>query len=155
MRPHLFTLAALFLAPLFLAQEALPENAADLPISQLLSLASTALSSGKSASALSIYDYCLERDPSDFATLYKRATVRLATGQWAKAKEGFAEVLRIKEFDQAHVQLAKLHLKLGEFGEAQREVDAFLGMQTVMEGKAMADAKELVSPLFSVARCWS
>lgn len=136
----------LLLSPfLLISAQDLPENAASLPIAHLLTLASQALSSGKSNSALTIYDHCLERDPTDFATLYKRATLRLATGQWAKAKEGFAEVLRIKEFDQAHWQLAKLHAKVGEFTDALLEVDTFLRMQSRPESKEFIEATELVS----------
>lgn len=122
----------------------LPDNAADLPIAQLLNIANAALTSGKSASALTIYDYCLERDPSDFATLYKRATVRLATGQWGKAKEGFHEVLAVKEWDQAHLQLAKLHAKLGEFEQAKKEVDTFLSMSKGSDSKETTEARDLV-----------
>lgn len=137
--------AAAVLALAMGAAGQLPDNAADLPISQLLNLASSALSAGKSSSALSIYDYCLERDPQDAATLYKRATVRLATGQLAKAKEGFHEVLQVKDFEQAHYQLAKLHAKLGEFDAAKTEVDAFIATAGSQPSKELNDAKELVS----------
>jgi DnaJ family protein C protein 3 len=113
------------------AHRDLPDNAADLPISQLLSLASTALSAGRSASALEIFDHILIRDPSDFATLYKRATIRLATNQLSKAKDGFKEVLRVKEFDQARLQLAKIYAKLGEFDDAKKEVDELLKHSTL------------------------
>lgn len=116
----------LFLIAVVASQSDLPENAADLPISQLLTLASTAISSGRSAAALEIFDHILVRDPSDFATLYKRATIRLATNQLARAKDGFREVLKVKEFDQARLQLAKIHAKLGEFDDAKVEVNALL-----------------------------
>ncbi|ORY91754.1 hypothetical protein BCR35DRAFT_299071 [Leucosporidium creatinivorum] len=131
------------LALVAVAAAQLPDNAADLPIAQLLNIANAALTSGKSASALTIYDYCLERDPSDFATLYKRATVRLATGQWGKAKEGFHEVLAVKEWDQAHLQLAKLHAKLGEFDQAKKEVDTFLEMSKGSDSKEVTEARAL------------
>lgn len=134
----------LLLSPFVLAQD-LPDNAHDLPISHLLTLASTALSSGKSASALSIYDHILERDPTDFSTLYKRATIRLATGQLVKAKDGFRAVLAVRDFDQAHLELARIHAKLGEYAEALAEVDVFLKMHKPKEGgKDEPDAKALV-----------
>lgn len=112
----------------------LPDNAADLPISHLLSLASSALSAGRSASALEVYDHILQRDKSDVATLYKRATVRLAINQLHKAKEGFKEVLAVKEFGQARLQLARICAKLGEYQEARREVDLFLKTGESKEG---------------------
>lgn len=108
------------------AHQDLPENASELPISQLLNLATTALGAARPASALEIYDHILTRDPSDFSTLYKRATMRLAINQLGKAKDGFREVLQVKEFDQARLQLAKIHAKLGEFEDAKKEVDELL-----------------------------
>lgn len=146
-----YLIAVLSLAVLVAGQ--LPDNAADLPISQLLNLASHALSTGKSQSALSIYDYCLKRDPQDAATLYKRATVRLATGQLARAKEGFHEVLRVKDFEQAHYQLAKLQLKLGEFEAAKDEVDSFLRLVGTQSTPEVNEAKELVSPADRTMPC--
>ena len=120
----------------------LPPNASDFPLSQLHSLAATALSAGRSASALEIYDHILTRSPDDFATLYKRATVRLATGALSKAKDAFHEVLKLKPFDQAHLQLARIHAKLGELDSAKLEVDVFLKMGTNSADKV---ALELVS----------
>lgn len=136
-----------------LAQE-LPDDAADLPISHLLGLASTALAGGKSHAALNIYEHILERDPSDFATLYKRATVRLATGQLGKAKDGFHAVLAVREFDQAHLELARICAKLGEYDEAVKEVDTFLKMHKgagAKELKDAADAKALVRSVSQLA----
>ncbi|KAK4693798.1 hypothetical protein P7C70_g8864, partial [Phenoliferia sp. Uapishka_3] len=148
MRLRLTSVAVVaFLLP-FIAAQDLPENAADLPISHLLTLASTALSGGKSHSALSIYEHILERDPTDFATLYKRATVRLATGQLGKAKDGFKAVIDVRDFDQAHLELAKICGKLGEYEEALKEVGVYLGM---VKGKAKeeADAKALKAQLLA------
>lgn len=144
-------LVVVFLAPLVLAQSStafdLPEDASSLPISHLLTLASTALSSGQSIQALTIYDHVLLRDSTDFATLYKRATVRLATGQWSKAKEGFREVLAVREFAGARLQLAKLATKLGEFGEAKKEVELYLKMLSDKASKEYIEASELVSTI--------
>ena len=130
-------------ALLLAAASDLPPNASDFPLAQLHTLAATALSAGRSASALEIYDHILTtRSPDDFATLYKRATVRLATGALSKAKDGFHEVLKLKPFDQAHLQLARIHAKLGELDNAKLEVDAFLKMGTKSADKG---ALELVS----------
>ncbi|SCV70553.1 BQ2448_3315 [Microbotryum intermedium] len=101
----------------------LPENAASLPAAQLLSLATSALTSGKTATALQVYDHLLERDPNDVATLYKRATVRYALGQWSRAKEGFNDVLERNEaFDEARVKLGNALVKLGEYSGAREQV---------------------------------
>ncbi|KAM0746903.1 Co-chaperone [Meredithblackwellia eburnea MCA 4105] len=133
-----FAIVGLLAATVVGAQD-LPDDAHDLPISQLLTLASTALSSGKSASALNIYEHILERDPSDFATLYKRATVRLATGQLSKAKDGFRAVLAVRDFDQAHLELARIHTKLGEYDQALEEVNVFAKMVSTKDPKDQKD----------------
>ncbi|SGZ27612.1 BQ5605_C026g10141 [Microbotryum silenes-dioicae] len=108
----------------------LPENAASLPAAQLLSLATSALTSGKTATALQVYDHLLERDPNDVATLYKRATVRYALGQWSRAKEGFYDVLeRNDAFDEARVKLGHAMTKLGEYSGAREQVSKLAARQ--------------------------
>ncbi|GAA5821864.1 hypothetical protein JCM11251_004752 [Rhodosporidiobolus azoricus] len=125
-----------------LARASLPDDASSLPLAQLLSLAQQSLASGKSHDALALYDHVLERDPQDFATLYKRATVRLATGQLGKAKEGFLEVLAVREYEQAHLQLAKIQAKLAEYQEARNELDTFLRAAKEKEGGLDKEIKE-------------
>ncbi|GAA5895097.1 hypothetical protein JCM6882_008283 [Rhodosporidiobolus microsporus] len=128
-----------------LAGASLPDDASSLPLQQLLSLAQQSLAQGKSYDALALYDHVLERDPQDFATLYKRATVRLATGQLGKAKDGFAEVLSVREYEQAHLQLARIHAKLAEYAEAKNELDTFLRAAKEKEGldKEVKEAEKL------------
>jgi len=140
--PLLVSVLLLLFAPAALGQD-LPDNAADLPISHLLTLASTALASGKTHSALAIYDHCIGRDPSDVTTLFKRATARLAAGQWSRAKEGFGEVLAQREWAEARWQLVKLHAKLGELDDAKREVDVLL--KKGADEKVHGLAKDMVS----------
>ncbi|GAA5880760.1 hypothetical protein JCM16303_004342 [Sporobolomyces ruberrimus] len=139
------SLPLLLLAVIPLIAATLPDNASDLPLSHLLTLAQTALSSGKTSDALSIYDHCLTRDPSDFTTLYKRATVRLASGQYSRAKEGFHEVLQVREYEPARLQLGKIHAKLGEYLKAREELDAYLKATKGKDGVAreITEAKEL------------
>ncbi|GAA5956851.1 hypothetical protein JCM21900_006271 [Sporobolomyces salmonicolor] len=141
MRALALPLLVLLALPFVAAQ--LPANAADLPLSHLLSLAQTALASGKTSTALSIYDHCLERDRSDFTTLYKRATIRLASGQYGKAKEGFHEVLAVREYEPAHFQLGKIYVKLGEYQEARKELDHYLKAVKGKEDKEVKEAQEL------------
>jgi len=140
-------LPLLLLAVLPLVASQLPDNLSDLPISHLLSLAQSALSTGKTTEALSIYDHCLERDSSDFTTLYKRATVRFASGQYNRAKEGFNQVLDVREYEPARLQLGRIHAKLGEYAKAREELDRFIKAVKGKEAseKELKEAKELVS----------
>ena len=145
-------LPLLLLAAIPLIAARLPDNASELPLSHLLSLAQTALATGKTADALSIYDHCLARDPSDFTTLYKRATTRLASGQYSKAKEGFLEGLEVREYEPARLQLAKIHAKLGEYQHAREEIDLFVKAIKGASGhdKDLSEANELVSPCYTL-----
>lgn len=146
-------LALVALALAAVARASLPDNAADLPLTSLLALAQDALAQGKSHDALSIYDHCLEREPGDFATLYKRASVRLATGQLAKARDGFLDVLKVREYDVVHLQLAKIHAKLAEFADAKRELDTYLKTAKKEKGaadKEVKEAEELVRSVISI-----
>ncbi|KAM0788665.1 hypothetical protein ACM66B_002764 [Microbotryomycetes sp. NB124-2] len=105
----------------------LPDDAPRLSVQHLLGLAQTALASGDTQSALKIYDHCLEREPDDVATSYKRATVRFALGHYAKAREGFQDVVKLRnEWDQPHLQLAKVNAKLGQLDDALAAADSFL-----------------------------
>ncbi|GAA5837567.1 hypothetical protein JCM3766R1_006847 [Sporobolomyces carnicolor] len=147
-------LPLLLLAAIPLIAARLPDNASELPLSHLLSLAQTALATGKTADALSIYDHCLARDPSDFTTLYKRATTRLASGQYSKAKEGFLEVLEVREYEPARLQLAKIHAKLGEYQHARGEIDLFVKAIKGTSGhdKDLSEANELRGQVVNAER---
>ncbi|KAK4056524.1 hypothetical protein OIO90_002371 [Microbotryomycetes sp. JL221] len=125
-----------------------PDNYKDLPVQQLLSLAQTALLSGDTQTALTLYDECVERDNSDAATLYKRATVRLALGQWSRAKEGFNEVVNVNnKWHQAYVQLAKLETKLGQLDEALKSVNEYLKLATDESTTDYQEMKQLMSDI--------
>ena len=127
------------------AQPGLPSDASSLPISHLISLAQTYLSSGKTLSALEVYDHVLTRDPNDFTTLYKRATVRFGNGQFLKAKEGFQDVLRVREYEPARLALGKIFIKLGEYENAKEELDLVLKSKTTTTNSSdLKEAKQLV-----------
>jgi DnaJ family protein C protein 3 len=75
----------------------------DLPSSELLTKANALLAQGNAASiadAIQHFDVVVQRDASDYLTLYKRATAYLAARQSKKALEDFEAVLKLAEFDQ-------------------------------------------------------
>ncbi|KAK4055783.1 hypothetical protein OIV83_000330 [Microbotryomycetes sp. JL201] len=126
----------------------LPDNAGDLAVQHLLGLAQSALASGDTQSALKIYDHCLEREPNDVATAYKRATVRLALGHWSKARDGFQDVIRLRnDWDQAHLQLAKVDAKLGQLDEALQAADTFFKLTDSKTGTDYSDLQKLKSDI--------
>ncbi|GAA5965777.1 hypothetical protein JCM3765_007345 [Sporobolomyces pararoseus] len=125
-------------------QEATTTDFSSLPISHLITLAQTYLSNGKTSSALQVYDHVLTRDPTDFTTLFQRATVRFGSNHYEKAKEGFQEVLKVREYEPARLALGKIYLKLGQYENARKELDLVLKskLSTVSDSK---EAKQLRS----------
>ncbi|KAM0322392.1 hypothetical protein ACHAQA_009459 [Verticillium albo-atrum] len=111
--------AALFTAPLASALSA--ENIpADTPVSALLSSAQAHLSRGETSDALLYYDIAIARDPSNYLTLFKRATTYLSLGRTSQATEDFNQVLSLKPgFEGAHVQLAKIRSRSADWEGAK------------------------------------
>lgn len=98
------------------------EIPADLPVSELLSTAQTHLARGETSEALTFYDAAIARDPSNYLTFFKRATTYLSLGRTSQATDDFNRVLSLKPgFEGAHVQLAKLKAKTGDWDAARAE----------------------------------
>ncbi|KAM0285514.1 hypothetical protein ACHAQH_001464 [Verticillium albo-atrum] len=143
--------AALFATPFVSALSA--ENIpSDLPVSELLSSAQAHLSKGETSDALLYYDAAITRDPSNYLTLFKRATTYLSLGRTSQATEDFNRVLSLKPgFEGAHVQLAKIrsrsadwegakeHYKLANKDAASPEV---AGLEEAQGAAQLADAAE-------------
>ncbi|KAK4464208.1 hypothetical protein QBC42DRAFT_263655 [Cladorrhinum samala] len=93
---------------------------ADTPISSLLASAQTHLSKGETNDALVYYDAAIARDPSNYLTLFKRATTYLSLGRTSQATEDFEKVLTIKPtFEGAHAQLGKLRARAADWDAAK------------------------------------
>lgn len=117
----------------------------DIPISQLLTLASSALSSGSSADALAYYDIALSRDPSNYLTLFKRGATQLSLGRSAQALKDFDTVLSIKpDFEGALSQRAKLRARAADWAGARRDYEAAGRSSTSEELSALAEAQGAV-----------
>jgi DnaJ family protein C protein 3 len=94
----------------------------DLPVSELLSTAQTHLARGETNEALTFYDAAIARDPSNYLTFFKRATTYLSLGRTNQATDDFNKVLALKPgFEGAHVQLAKIKAKTGDWDAARAE----------------------------------
>ncbi|KAK4216393.1 hypothetical protein QBC37DRAFT_338179 [Rhypophila decipiens] len=94
----------------------------DTPVSSLLATAQSHLSKGETHDALLYYDVAISRDPSNYLTLFKRATTYLSLGRTSQATEDFNKVLAIKPgFEGAHVQLAKLKARSADWEGAKEQ----------------------------------
>ncbi|KAK4179731.1 hypothetical protein QBC36DRAFT_321919 [Triangularia setosa] len=93
---------------------------ADTPISALLASAQNHLSKGETSDALVYYDAAIARDPSNYLTLFKRATTYLSLGRRSQATDDFEKVLSIKPtFEGAHLQLGKLRASAADWDGAK------------------------------------
>lgn len=92
------------------------------PVSSLLSSAQSHLSRGETSEALVYYDVAVARDPSNYLTFFKRATTYLSLGRTNQATDDFNKVLALKPgFEGAHVQLAKIRTKAGDWHAAREQ----------------------------------
>ena len=95
---------------------------ADLPVSSLLNNAQSHLANGETSEALLYYDAAIARDPSNYLTLFKRATTYLSLGRANQATEDFNKVLALKpDFEGAHLQLAKIKSKIADWEGARAQ----------------------------------
>ncbi|RGP63308.1 hypothetical protein FLONG3_9961 [Fusarium longipes] len=95
---------------------------ADLPVAQLLTSAQSHLSRGETNEALVYYDAAISRDPTNYLTIFKRATTYLSLGRTSQATDDFNKVLSLKPgFEGAHLQLARLRAKAGDWDVAKTQ----------------------------------
>lgn len=98
---------------------------ADLPVSTLLTSAQSHLARGETNEALAYYDAAIAKDPSNYLSLFKRATTYLSLGRSAQASQDFGKVLELKPgFEGAHLQLAKIKSKVADWQGARAEYAA-------------------------------
>jgi DnaJ family protein C protein 3 len=112
----------------------------DIPISQLLQLATTNLASGKGAEALAYYDAAIARDPTNYLTLFKRGAAYLSLGRSAQASRDFDTVLKLKPgFEGALVQRAKIRTRDGDWALAKED---FLAAGRTADSQDVAELDE-------------
>lgn len=98
---------------------------ADIPVSQILSLASQSLSSGSSSDAITYYDVATTRDPKNYLTFFKRGATYLSLGRLEKAQKDFDRVLEIRpKFEGALLQRAKIKARGADWKGAREDYKA-------------------------------
>lgn len=94
----------------------------DTPVSQLLESAQAHLSGGRTNDALVYFDAAIARDPSNYLSIFKRATVYLSLGRTSQAQDDFNNVLSLKPgFQGAHIQLAKIKARTADWDGAHEQ----------------------------------
>lgn len=120
----LFTLTLLNNIP-STAAESPSDLPPDTPVSQILTLAASALSSGSSSDALSYYSLAVTRDPSNYLTFFKRGATYLSLGRSSQASADFDKCLTLKPgFEGALVQRGKIRARVGDWDGARGDYGA-------------------------------
>ncbi|EFX71969.1 hypothetical protein DAPPUDRAFT_308628 [Daphnia pulex] len=102
-------------------------NANPSEIEKHLELGKLMMAKGQLQDALTHFHAALEGDPSNYLTLYRRATVYLAQGRARAALEDLNRVLEIQpDFIQARAQKGNILMKLGRLHEAHIELEKVL-----------------------------
>lgn len=92
----------------------------DFSITEILSSAQSHLSKGETSEALVYYDAAVALEPENYLTLFKRGATYLSLGRTGQATDDFNKVLGINpSFEGAHVQLAKIKSKAGDWEAAR------------------------------------
>lgn len=95
---------------------------ADTPVSQLISSANANLIRGNAQDALTYFDIAVQRDPSNYLTIFKRGATYLSLGRNAQAGRDFDQVLTLKPgFEGALTQRAKIKSRNAEWEAARQD----------------------------------
>ncbi|KAK3904793.1 hypothetical protein C8A05DRAFT_42185 [Staphylotrichum tortipilum] len=119
----------------------------DTPVSRLLAAAQSHLSKGETGDALVYYDAAISKDPTNYLTLFKRATTYLSLGRTSQATEDFQKVLSLKPgFEGAHVQLGRLKARVGDWDAAKehyeeaKKTEELAGLEEAKGAATLAEA---------------
>lgn len=75
----------------------------------------------------------LEGDPSNYLTLFKRGTVYFALGKARNCLQDFSRVLELKpDFTTARAQRGVVHLKLGDFNNAELDFHSVVSAREII-----------------------
>jgi len=99
-----------------------------------LELGKEMMAKGQLQEALTHFHAALEKDPHNYLTLYRRATVYLAQGRARAAIEDLNKVIEIQpDFISARSQKGNILLKLGRLDEAHIELEKVLRKDSTHE----------------------
>ena len=95
---------------------------ADTPVSQLIASANANLAQGNAHDALAYFDVAVQRDPSNYLTIFKRGATYLSLGRNAQASRDFDQVLVLKPgFEGALTQRAKIKSRNADWNGARED----------------------------------
>lgn len=126
MRTSILAFGALCLSSTQLASALAPSDIpSDTPVSKLISSANANLAQGNAQDALTYFDAAIQRDPSNYLTIFKRGATYLSLGRNSQAGRDFDQVLVLKPgFEGALTQRAKLKQRSADWEGARKDYTA-------------------------------
>ncbi|KAK3054891.1 hypothetical protein LTR09_004049 [Extremus antarcticus] len=118
-----FAIGALCLSSVpFASALSASEIPTDTPVSQLIANANANLAQGNAQDALTYFDIAVQRDPSNYLTIFKRGATYLSLGRNSQASRDFDQVLQLKPgFEGALTQRAKLKGRNADWDGARKD----------------------------------
>lgn len=141
-RPTLFALGALCLSTARLGSALAPSDIpVDTPVAHLVSSANANLLKGNAQDALIYFDAAIQRDPTNYLTIFKRGATYLSLGRNTLASKDFDHVLELKPgFEGALTQRARIKQRNADWTGAREDYKA-AGKKTGEEIQAIDDAE--------------
>lgn len=94
----------------------------DTPVSQLIATANANLAQGNAQDAIAYFDVAIQKDPSNYLTIFKRGATYLSLGKNTHASRDFDQVLTIKPgFEGALMQRAKIKSRNADWEGAKKD----------------------------------
>lgn len=157
---NLAVAAGILTSPSLISALSADDIPVDTPVSSLLSSAQLHLSKGQTSDALLYYEAAIGRDPSNYLTLFKRATAYLSLGKTNQATDDFNKVLTLQPgFEGAHVQLAKIKSRGADWGGAKEQYklankdDTSEEMLALLEAESAANAAQAAEKAADFETC--
>ncbi|KAK5113491.1 hypothetical protein LTR62_003360 [Meristemomyces frigidus] len=98
------------------------EIPSDTPVSQLIASANSFVKQGNAHDALTYFDLAIQKDPSNYLTLFRRGATYLSLGRNVQASRDFDQVLTLKPgFEGALEQRARIKARNADWAGARQD----------------------------------
>jgi len=126
--------------------------APDTPLSELISSAKAQLAQGSPRDALLYFDAAIERDPTNYITLYQRGAAHLSIGKNSLAVDDFNKVLELKpDFEGALLHRSRLKARNAHWDEALQDLQR-AGKKSGPEYKELEEARDAANLAFAAEK---
>ncbi|OJJ43335.1 hypothetical protein ASPZODRAFT_123469 [Penicilliopsis zonata CBS 506.65] len=117
----------------------------DTPLSSLITSAKSHLANGSPREALLFFNAAVDRDPTNYITLFQRGAAYLSLGKNSQATEDFDRVLKLKpDFENALLQRSRLRARSADWDGAMSDLEK-MGKRSSPEYQELEEARNAAS----------